>query len=650
VKALPDATTPSYPATGSPAAPLDATTPAHPSAGLHPPLDKTVSSHPSAAARRSQDDDTMPSQPLAGNAALTMPSTAVPPRTVAFGKKAGTAAPKISGYEILGTLGEGGMGAVFLARDEMLDRKVAIKVISNQGGDKVAEARFLREARSMATAEHPNIVRVLSFGSVDEQPYIVMELVEGESLSARIARVRRFSPADALRLVRQVIEALAASWQKGIVHRDIKPANILIDQKGNVRVADFGLAKPQAKRDVELTEVGLMVGSPYYVAPEQASGLNTDFHADIYSLGIVLFEMLTGEKPFSGSNAFSIIAKHLHDPFPAIQERRIDLPPGLAALVEKMTRKDPGQRHASYGLLLRDVDQLLESFSTIGTVAPAPVAGSRSASGVPSRGGLIFGLLAAALLVVIGGIVWANRSPSNSTRVSVPEPSPSAAAITVQSTPGKGGAADVETSVASTHTFSPETERDFNEALVLMRSGDLRRAVESTDRILKREPDNGSARLLRSEALFEGRARPDAERELTALLARKQQSDSLDARERFLALMQLTFLRGNDDAADRLRSQSHFAYESDERFVRLLRANEQHKTESVLAAERGSMRVNPATPAAAQPSMTQPSPAFPEPQPRNYGPPPGMYPPPPPPPNGGPPPGGQPGDPRRPPG
>jgi eukaryotic-like serine/threonine-protein kinase len=286
------------------------------------------------------------------------------------------APPQISGYTIRGKLGEGGMGAVFLAHDDVLGRSVAIKVISPAGHDALAEARFLREARTMATAEHPNIVRVLAFGTADAKPYLIMELVDGESLAKRLMRVKRLGVHDALRTIRPVVEALAAAWQKGIVHRDIKPSNILIDSKGNVRVADFGLAKPaDLPQGEELTASGLMVGSPYYVAPEQAAGLPTDFRADIYSLGIVLFEMLTGKRPFTGSNAVSIVAKHLHAPLP-----KPDAPPVVAALLERMTAKDPQKRYASYGLLLRDIDRIIAEGTSTLPASTAFAAPRRAAS------------------------------------------------------------------------------------------------------------------------------------------------------------------------------------------------------------------------------------------------------------------------------
>lgn len=265
-------------------------------------------------------------------------------------------------HRILGRLGQGGMGTVYLAEDTTLGRLVAIKVISGDRGprDQGARARFLREARAMATVEHPHVVRVYSYGESAGVVYLVMEYVEGESLGDRIRRVGQVSVEEAVEIVLQVASALEAAAAKGIVHRDIKPSNLLLDARDRVRVADFGLAKlafPEVASDeASLTHTGQLVGSPHYLSPEQARGETVDFRSDIYSLGIVLYEMLAGARPFHGTTPAAVVAHHIHTPLPSLREKRPETPPQLAALVERMTEKDPGRRPGSYAELRKAIE------------------------------------------------------------------------------------------------------------------------------------------------------------------------------------------------------------------------------------------------------------------------------------------------------
>src|SRR5688572_9061966 len=217
------------------------------------------------------------------------------------------------------------MGQVFLAQDETLERRVAIKVIAQSlAGEGVARSRFLREARAMAGVEHPNVVRIYAFGEAEGHLYIVMEYVEGETLAARLARMTRLAVSDSLRIASEVAQALSAAWRRGIVHRDVKPANILIDAEDRVKVADFGLARAvraAGGSDSDTTSDGMVVGTPHYMSPEQALGEETDFRSDIYSLGIVLFEMLGGQKPFTGRSPVEVIGKQLREPLPSLAQR-----------------------------------------------------------------------------------------------------------------------------------------------------------------------------------------------------------------------------------------------------------------------------------------------------------------------------------------
>jgi len=270
--------------------------------------------------------------------------------------------PSFRGYRVLRQLGRGGMGAVYLAEEEALGRNVAIKVVSEGlSADAQGEARFLREARTLATIEHPHVVRVYSFGENEGVAFLVMEYVEGETLTDTLARRGRLPLDEALRLTGQIVDALEAAWQRRIIHRDIKPSNILLDSRNQVRVADFGLAKPlDAVSDVQATQSGYLLGTPHYLSPEQAQGEAVDFRSDVYALGIMLFQMLTGERPFEGTTPVAVVAKHLHQPLPSIRSRRPELPESVEALVAWMTAKQAAGRPKSYADLRAAVNAIRE--------------------------------------------------------------------------------------------------------------------------------------------------------------------------------------------------------------------------------------------------------------------------------------------------
>jgi predicted ATPase len=294
-------------------------------------------------------------------------------RTYAFADPEGTLS--IPGHRILRLLGEGGMGKVYLAEDTTLGRRVAIKLISETlAGSADAVQRFLREARTMATVEHPHIVRVYSFGETEGCSYLVMEYVEGESLAQRIRRAGRLGIDESLRILDQSSEALEAAWERGIVHRDVKPGNILLDTGDRVRVADFGLAKTtELPGDASVTHVGQILGTPHYVSPEQARGEGAlDFRADVYSLGIVLYEMLAGQPPFTGRTPISVVDQQLHTPLPSVRVERPEVPERLEQLCEWMTRKQPDDRPGSYADLRQWIDALAGKDSVVAPVSPPP--------------------------------------------------------------------------------------------------------------------------------------------------------------------------------------------------------------------------------------------------------------------------------------
>jgi serine/threonine protein kinase len=239
-------------------------------------------------------------------------------------------------------LGQGGFAAVFRAHDPFLERDVAIKVLDpSLAVDAALEEQFLHEARTIAAAEHPHIVPLYSADATGGLLYLVMRLLPGNSVQDRI-REGKLPAAEATRIALECARALAAAHAVGVVHRDIKPGNILLDANGNATVTDFGIALVTSRPAREL--VGSTSGTPHYMSPEQSLGEQVDGRSDVYALGVVLYEMLTGECPFPGRNATEVIAKHISAPIPKVSERAPETPVALVRLVDRMLAKDPAHR------------------------------------------------------------------------------------------------------------------------------------------------------------------------------------------------------------------------------------------------------------------------------------------------------------------
>jgi hypothetical protein len=336
--------------------------------------------------------------------------------------------PEIPGYRLLAVLGRGGMGEVYLAEDEALGRRVALKRItlglSTGLHGEGARERFRREARTMARVSHPHLAQVHALREHAGSDYLVIELLEGGTLSDRIERSGTLAVPEALSILSQVGAGLAAAWRHRIVHRDIKPVNILFDHAGNPKVADFGLAKA-VQGDPRVTVTGVVLGSPYYMSPEQAEDGEVGFASDIYSLGIVLYEMLTGSPPGLGDSYGSIINRHLAGTLPDLAAARPDIPPAVADLYRWMTRRDPAARPHSYAELLTAVDHLLGA-------EPAPaVRGSRPAVWWAGIALVALVVLVAAVVAraIVAGPGW-EPSP-----VPTPAPAPSPAMPQTLQTP-----------------------------------------------------------------------------------------------------------------------------------------------------------------------------------------------------------------------
>ena len=252
------------------------------------------------------------------------------------------------------------MCSVWRAHDTSLDRAVAVKLLRPELlVDPDQRERFRREARTIARLNHPHIVGVIDAGEEQGRPYIVLEYVDGETLKQRIARVGRLPVAEAVAYAIEIARALAAAHAQRVVHRDIKPQNVLIDRDGRARVTDFGIARSLEPTQQELTATGRVLGTTEYVAPEQALGERVTERSDLYSLGIVLFEMLVGTPPFRGSTAVATAMAHVRDPLPDIQKLRPEISASLAAIVERACAKQPERRYASAQELARELEAAL---------------------------------------------------------------------------------------------------------------------------------------------------------------------------------------------------------------------------------------------------------------------------------------------------
>src|SRR4051794_15965480 len=273
-------------------------------------------------------------------------------------------------YELEELCGTGGMSSVFRAYDRQLERRVAIKILhEHYAGDPEYLERFRREARAVARLSHPNIVTVIDRGDDGGRQFIVFEHVEGENLKELVLRSGRLSVRRALELALDVADGLAFAHDHGLVHRDVKPQNVLLSHEGEVKVTDFGIAR-SLHMEHGVTQTGTVLGTGEYLAPEQASGKQVSPATDVYSLGVVLWELLAGDVPFVGENFVAVALRHVNEPPPSLRERRPDVTPRLEAAVNRALAKDPGRRFPSMTAFAKELRACLAEVE--GQPAPAP--------------------------------------------------------------------------------------------------------------------------------------------------------------------------------------------------------------------------------------------------------------------------------------
>ena len=316
-------------------------------------------------------------------------------------------------YRLEAKLGSGGMSTVYLARDETLDRPVAVKVMHREMSEQADQLeRFRQEARAVAKLSHPNVVSVIDAGEDGGHPYIVFEYVEGETLKQRIARIGALDIQEAIAYAIEIARGLSIAHARNMVHRDIKPQNVLIDDEGRAKLTDFGISR-QLEQD-GMTATGRVLGTTDYVAPEQAMGQAVDPRSDIYSLGVVLYEMLIGQVPFHADSQVGVAMKHVNEELPDVQRRRPEVSAAVALVVERSTAKDPAERYQDVGEMIDDLETALEveaarAGSTTGeatSVLDAVPPPKRKLSG---RGALVLGGDRRCCVLVGGGALLAAK-------------------------------------------------------------------------------------------------------------------------------------------------------------------------------------------------------------------------------------------------
>ena len=334
-------------------------------------------------------------------------------------------------YRLEARIGSGGMSTVYRATDGTLQRDVAIKLMHREiATDSDQLERFRREARAVAQLSHPHIVGVIDYGEDDGRPYIVFEYVEGETLKERIRRTGRLPSTEAVAYAIEIARALGVAHARHIVHRDVKPQNVLIDDEGRAKVTDFGIARTLDEEG--LTADGRVLGTTDYVSPEQALGRPVTGQSDLYSLGIVLYEMLTGEVPFKGENQVAVAMKHVREELPDVQAKSPDVSAALAAVVDTATAKRVEDRYADDAELIADLEDVLAIETARAGSATGEVTSvlrtlpSQAASRVPFRvRHRVWAVLLVLLVLALvgGGIAWlATRTHHNAPKLAAPPP------------------------------------------------------------------------------------------------------------------------------------------------------------------------------------------------------------------------------------
>jgi serine/threonine-protein kinase len=361
----------------------------------------------------------------------------------------------VEGFRVESLLGRGGMGEVWKAWDTRLDRQVALKVLSpNESRDRENAVRFEREEKAVSGVSHPNIAHVYATGRFEGRPFYVMEFIEGRSLGKILAEEGRIPGRRCLDFLRQAAEGLAEARARGVIHRDVKPDNLMVDYEDRLKIVDFGLARRIEGNDDSLTQTNMVVGTPKYMAPEQATGGAVDHRSDIYALGATFYHLFSGQAPFDAPTPVAVMMKHVHEPLVPLRERVPQVPVGVSAIVDRMMAKLPEQRYQSYEELIADVKRALAGSAprvAASTVSLPPA--KRAPETAPGRSAPPWPALAAGAGAIAVAVFLAFRAghdtkellaptaPAPALERSAPRPAaPPSADPSGEETPGRGPA------------------------------------------------------------------------------------------------------------------------------------------------------------------------------------------------------------------
>ncbi|UCE21371.1 MAG: protein kinase, partial [Candidatus Aminicenantes bacterium] len=414
---------------------------------------------------------------------------------------------KIGKYEIQSILGKGAMGIVYKALDPDIDRQVAIKTIrfdlaSEETDNEEIMQRFIREAQAAGKLTHPNIITIFDVGREEDLTYIVMQYIEGPSLQRLIAQGEKFTVPEVTKLMEQVCSGLDFAHQHGIVHRDIKPGNILLDKNRRPYICDFGVARVDTST---LTQSGTAVGTPSYMSPEQVMGKKVDKRSDIFSVGCILYEFLTGRRPFEAESITTVIYKIINEQPPSLSEVKKGLPAGFEKVICKALAKDPNDRYQNCNQLaddLRNLDRLSDKTIAVTVTREAPIPEEEEKEEEvaeeekkKSRLGLILGItIPAFLILVAGGAYFYNNQTGKLPFV----------ADVVQKISAMLGSSPSESPPVETLTKEEKLDR----AKESLERGDYEETIRLADAVLAEDPGNIAAQDYAMKAKEAMKAQP----------------------------------------------------------------------------------------------------------------------------------------------